>query len=89
MNILQDILNGSIGPLSRKSAKSGKKAAPKVAPLQHIKGRAIPAAQSWQSPITGATNPIPNLKRGGTVYSPGEGPFVPSRRRPGNGSQYR
>jgi len=42
----------------------------------------------WTSPITGAFDPRRNVRKGGTVYSPGAGPFIPSKSRPGNGSEY-
>ena len=42
----------------------------------------------WTSPITGAFDPRRNVRKGGTVYSPGAGPFIPSKARPGNGSEY-
>jgi len=62
--------------------------------IQGSQGATQPAAQPnllqhLGAGVTGANNPIPNIQRGGTVYSPGEGPFIPSRSRPGNGAQYR
>lgn len=78
MNILQQILDGVVGskPINKKAPSMRKR---KQLPLQSVAQMSPPVMSTGPSPIMGAKDPGPIIRRGGTFYTPGEGPRIPRR----------